>query len=109
MICSIIRDLLPLYEEKLCRRETNILVEEHIKECAECKRIYDEMHMDIGLKEIVSIELSQDMKGEEKNHERNDQVFWRKYYGGILLKGIGVFILTYILVVTVGLIIFKNT
>lgn len=37
--CGIIRDLLPLYSEKLAGEETILAVEEHIKGCPECKRI----------------------------------------------------------------------
>ena len=105
MICSIIRDLLPLYEEQLCSKETAELVEEHLKECIECRRLYDEMHGDIGLKEAVNVANLSDMELEQKNHDRNDQEFWRKYYGSILLKGVGIFLVIYIVVVSVWVIL----
>lgn len=37
MKCEVVRDLLPLYDEKLCSDESAALVEEHIKTCAACK------------------------------------------------------------------------
>lgn len=41
--CDIIRDLLPLYTEGLASEKSRIAVEEHIKECEECRKIYLEM------------------------------------------------------------------
>ncbi len=35
--CSIVRDLLPLYAEKMVRPETACFVEEHLKGCAACR------------------------------------------------------------------------
>lgn len=34
--CSVIRDLLPLYAEKLTGEESNALIREHLAECEEC-------------------------------------------------------------------------
>lgn len=36
--CNIIRDLLPLYVEGLVSHDTEILVEEHLEDCNECKK-----------------------------------------------------------------------
>ena len=36
--CDIIKDLLPLYAEKLTSDDTNIIVEEHIETCIDCKK-----------------------------------------------------------------------
>ena len=35
--CDMIKDLLPLYADDVCSDESRKAVEEHIKECAECK------------------------------------------------------------------------
>lgn len=35
--CAVIRDLFLLYESKECSNETNIVVEEHVKECESCR------------------------------------------------------------------------
>ncbi len=35
--CAIVRDLLPMYAEKLTEEETTVLVKEHMEECAECR------------------------------------------------------------------------
>lgn len=41
--CNIIRDLLPLYCDKICSEETRVMVEEHLADCQECSTIL--MHM----------------------------------------------------------------
>lgn len=41
--CNIIRDLLPSYIDGLTNEETNQYVEEHIKECNECKTVLENM------------------------------------------------------------------
>lgn len=43
MNCEIIKDLLPLYDEKLCSTESAALVEEHIKTCADCKALLEKL------------------------------------------------------------------
>ncbi|MBQ8597401.1 MAG: zf-HC2 domain-containing protein [Lachnospiraceae bacterium] len=36
--CDVILDLLPLYEDGCCSEQSQKLVEEHLKECADCKK-----------------------------------------------------------------------
>lgn len=43
MKCEVIRDLLPLYDEKLCSAESAALIEEHIKTCAACKGLLENL------------------------------------------------------------------
>lgn len=38
--CDIIKDLLPLYCDKVCSDASKAAVEEHLAECGECKAIY---------------------------------------------------------------------
>ena len=44
--CKIIQDLLPNYIEKLTSDDTNKYVDEHLNECADCKKIYENMEKD---------------------------------------------------------------
>ena len=46
--CNIIRDLLPSYIDGLTNEETNRYVEEHIKECNECKTVLENMQKILG-------------------------------------------------------------
>lgn len=34
--CEVIRDLLPLYYDKVCSKESSLLIEEHLAECPQC-------------------------------------------------------------------------
>ena len=42
--CEIIKDLLPLYVDKLVSEETKNIVEEHIEECYNCKSTLEDMN-----------------------------------------------------------------
>lgn len=44
--CEIIEDLLPLYFDGLCSRETERAVEEHFKCCESCKLMLTEIFLD---------------------------------------------------------------
>ncbi len=50
--CEVIQDLLPLYAEDLTQAETGQLIEEHLKNCESCSRIYQNMINKIG-KEVI--------------------------------------------------------
>ena len=41
MKCEVIRDLIPLYDEKLCSPESAAMVEEHIKTCPDCRALLE--------------------------------------------------------------------
>ena len=38
--CKIVQDLLPNYIENLTNEETNKFIDEHLKECNECQKIF---------------------------------------------------------------------
>ncbi len=48
--CDVVRDLIPLYTEKIASDESVRIVDEHCKECAECKRILEITQTDIEVK-----------------------------------------------------------
>lgn len=54
--CKIIRDLLPLYHDKVVSEESRELVEEHLKTCEECGKFLEDIHEDVGAKNIQNIE-----------------------------------------------------
>lgn len=43
MNCNVVKDLLPLYLDDCCSEESRKLVEEHIKSCGSCGRLYESM------------------------------------------------------------------
>ena len=44
--CEVIEDLLPLYYDGICSKETKKAVEEHFKQCENCKKILSEIFLD---------------------------------------------------------------
>lgn len=47
--CKIIQDLLPNYIENLTNEETNAFIERHLKECSECRKMFENMQREIKL------------------------------------------------------------
>ena len=42
--CDLISDLLPLYKDDICSDTTKKIVEEHIAECPDCKKILNSLN-----------------------------------------------------------------
>lgn len=55
--CKIVQDLLPLYHDGVCSEESRKLVEAHLAECENCKRMLEEMDGEWVLPEVVQDEL----------------------------------------------------
>lgn len=47
--CSVIQDLLPLYCDSACSPESRALINEHLNECEDCRRVLTHMHDEIEL------------------------------------------------------------
>ena len=47
--CNIIQDLLPNYIDSLTNEETNSYIEDHLKECSECKKTLEDMQKDLNI------------------------------------------------------------
>mgnify|MGYP005797413875 FL=1 len=50
--CKIVQDLLPNYIERLTNNDTNKYIEEHLNECEECKKIFENMEKDLKLNNV---------------------------------------------------------
>lgn len=48
--CTIIQDLLPLFEEDLLQPETKQFIEEHLQSCHECRQIAEQSHIPLAPK-----------------------------------------------------------
>lgn len=53
--CEIIRDLLPIYIDDCCSESSRIFVEEHLRECEECKKLHAELSIDIPIKDDYAV------------------------------------------------------
>lgn len=67
--CEVIKDLLPLYHDKVCSKESSFLIEEHLAECSQCS---DELQ-----KIKASLEKPNDLDGGIKVME-NISARWKR-------------------------------
>ena len=47
MHCDIVKDLLPLYADDVCSEKSKAAIEEHLKECEECRKCYEALTKDL--------------------------------------------------------------
>ena len=47
--CKVVEDMLPIYYDGICSDESAILIEEHLKECAQCSRLLSDLHTEIEI------------------------------------------------------------
>lgn len=78
MTCFLVRDLLPLYLEGDCKRETEHVIEEHLKMCSSCKDMYDTM--------AEPFELESEQAVEEAYLPEEELRFKQRYYGLLIMK-----------------------
>lgn len=101
MKCYLIRDLLPLYIEGDCSSETTRAVKEHLLNCDECRTDYELMAPPLEVESLTDsgIECSEGRVGNDQEWQIGTNEFLQKYYGTLILKGTGIFLLFYVLVV----------
>lgn len=80
--CSIIRDLIPLYEEDLLSEESKKFVENHILNCSECKKKFSNFDFN-GKSEDSSFDFLKSEIRKEKN----------KYFKAILFLCLSFFVI----------------
>lgn len=59
MECSIIRDLFPSYIDGLTSEEGNYIIEEHLRECTECREFLEGMKADLASVKYVELNKAQ--------------------------------------------------
>ena len=50
--CNVIQDIMPLYVDEIVSEDTKKLVEEHLKECEDCRKEMEKMRAKIILPNI---------------------------------------------------------
>lgn len=58
-MCSVVKDLLPLYAEELTTDDTNRVIEEHIENCSECRQEYRMLQEDTMAESEAQNEIRQ--------------------------------------------------
>jgi len=62
MKCKVIEDLLPMYIDKVCSKETSLLIEDHLKSCSKCTKLYETMSSQIANIEMDSSNIDNNLK-----------------------------------------------
>ena len=85
--CNIVQDLLPNYIENLTSSESNKYIEEHLKNCSECKSILDNM------KKEFNVDINKQDKREVKYIKKfsNKLKFLKIILTVILISFIGIY------------------
>lgn len=66
--CKIIADLLPNYIENLTNETTNQYIEEHLKECQDCKNALENMKKDLNINEADNCKEANFLKKFSRRH-----------------------------------------
>ncbi len=70
--CAIIQDLLPSYCDKISSNETNLLVEEHLRSCSNCKQTLEQLNKDLHIESLNNQQEEIDyLKGYRRNKKRS--------------------------------------
>ncbi len=67
--CDLISDLLPLYKDDICSESSRKIVEEHIAECPDCRKILNSLN-DISIDEKIVREKEQVIDSQAKFFKR---------------------------------------
>ena len=82
--CEVVRDLLPLYVDRLTNETTNELIREHLRECPECRKIFASMQGGDPLPE-ESTKEEKEIDFLKKNKKRNRRIMLFSILGALLL------------------------
>lgn len=100
--CNVIKDLLPLYFDKVCSMESQNVVEEHLKECPDCQKFYNEMS------DADSIKIDPETAG----CERQKAASLKSVRNKIMRKQLMIAVIAVMAIIVIGFVargILKNT
>ena len=95
--CNIIRDLLVLYDDNMCSEESRAVIQNHICECDECRKIYEQAQTPLP-----------DIKDSSDDQWEIIAQAFRKWTRKVSLKHASIFAII-ILVISASYIIWKKT
>ena len=81
--CGIVRDLMPLYRDGVCGEESRRIVEEHLRECTDCREMSECLN-DTTIERTLSKESESVLSNHEKK-ERRTAVTAGMIVSGILM------------------------
>ncbi|WP_045506344.1 anti-sigma factor family protein [Bacillus amyloliquefaciens] len=97
MTCYLVRDLLPLYIEGDCEKETERYISRHLEACTECGSLYHMMKepLDLGSVEMKASAC----------YEEEERRFRERYYGKLLTKAACLFGAVFLIMLALKLLI----
>ncbi|KXZ14812.1 anti-sigma factor [Bacillus nakamurai] len=97
MTCCLVRDLLPLYIEGDCQKETERFMARHLEECEGCGKLYRLMKEPL---ELDAVRIT-----EPACYEEEESRFRQKYYGVMLTKAACLFGAVFMIMLLVNLLL----
>jgi predicted anti-sigma-YlaC factor YlaD len=93
--CEVIKDLLPLFHDGVCSKESKMIVEKHLAGCESCKAELEAMDTILP---VANIERNlKEAEAVQKLSKRWKKGMWKSVLKGVLFTLIGVAILLLIL------------
>lgn len=98
--CDVIQDLLPLYEDGCCSKESGAIVEAHLAECPQCREALEEMRLPFS-----SVPSIADLTAEQtaKKGLRKLRKLWLRSLTGAAAILIAAFVLFIVIAVADGI------
>ena len=75
--CKIIEDMLPIYYDEVCSLESATLIEEHLKECPQCRQVLANLHSEIEISEKPVDDLKP-LENIEKKWKKSKRTYIRR-------------------------------
>lgn len=85
ILCDVIRDLLPSYVEQLTGSETNELVEQHLADCEECRKVVENMKNNEKMSPVIQGEEKAELDFLKKNKKRTRLIVWCSIVAAVLV------------------------
>ena len=85
ILCDVIRDLLPSYVEQLTGSETNELVEQHLADCEECRKVVENMKKKKKMSPVIQGEEKAELDFLKKNKKRTRLIVWCSIVAAVLV------------------------
>jgi hypothetical protein len=73
-ICNIVRDLLPIYNDNLCSKDSKEFIEKHLNNCDSCKQYYYQLKEDL----FYSPQIKSEDQIQSKSFKKLKKHFFRK-------------------------------
>lgn len=107
--CELIKDIIPLYCDRIASKESQKAVEEHLMSCTECKQYYESMCSADKLEEVVINRIDARAAESYKNLRKKLMKKYLKLLGIILLIIFAIIFAVYVAVVVYLKVSAKNS